>query len=30
MSSQLFQDGSETENFLYMLDLIDSAIRQKR
>ena len=29
MSRQLFQNGSETENFLYMLDLIDSAIRQK-
>ena len=29
MSSQLFHDGSETENFLYMLDLIDSAICQK-
>jgi hypothetical protein len=29
MSSQLFQDGSETENFLYVLDCIDSAIGQK-
>jgi hypothetical protein len=29
MSSQLFQDGSETENFLYMLDLIDSVICHK-
>jgi hypothetical protein len=29
MSSQLFPDGSQTENFLYMLDLIDAAIYQK-
>jgi len=26
MSSQLFQDNLETENFLYVLDLIDRAM----
>ena len=29
MSSLLFQETSETENLLYMLDLIDNAIRRK-
>ena len=29
MSSQLFFDGSDTENFLYILDLIDCAICQR-